>query len=164
MSLSRERRGLKPDCPLWSQAIDRTANPQRAPIEDVQVDHCRSDVAMPEQFLHGPDVVAVFQQMRRERVTQRILTLPMNRPPPSFTTVTIFHGEHVEIVRRLRRYTAIAWSSSSRMTCRWPFRPGCWILWPVSNSPTKVDHACQWPRCMSFAGCSTVSRSWSRCR
>ena len=44
---------------------------------------------MPEQFLHRPDVVAVFQQMRCERVTQRILTLPMNRLQPSFTTDTI---------------------------------------------------------------------------
>jgi hypothetical protein len=41
---------------------------------------------MAEQFLHRPDVVAVFQQMRCKRVTQRILTLPMNCLPPSFTT------------------------------------------------------------------------------
>ena len=65
------------------------ANPQRPPIEDMQVDHRGRDVAMPEQFLHGPDVVAVFQQMGREGMTERILTLPMNRPPSSFTTVTI---------------------------------------------------------------------------
>jgi hypothetical protein len=44
---------------------------------------------MPEQLLDGPDVVAVFQEMRREAMSQRILTLPMNRPPRSFTTVTI---------------------------------------------------------------------------
>ena len=43
---------------------------------------------MAEQLLYGPDVVAVFKKMRRERMAQRILTLPMN-PQPSFTTVTI---------------------------------------------------------------------------
>ena len=44
---------------------------------------------MPEQFLHRPDVIAVFKEMGCEGVPQRILTLLMNRPPPSFTTVTI---------------------------------------------------------------------------
>ena len=46
---------------------------------------------MSEEFLHRPDVVAVFQQVRDERVTQRLLTLPMNQPrlQPPFTTVTI---------------------------------------------------------------------------
>ena len=44
-----------------SQPIDGAAHSQRPPIEDVQVDHPGGDVAMPEQFLHRPDVVAVFQ-------------------------------------------------------------------------------------------------------
>ena len=44
---------------------------------------------MTEQQLHGPDIRAGFQEVDGERVTQRILTLPMNRPQPSFTTVTI---------------------------------------------------------------------------
>jgi hypothetical protein len=44
---------------------------------------------MPKQLLDRPEVDPTFQQMRREAVAQRILTLPMNRPPPSFTTVTI---------------------------------------------------------------------------
>ena len=44
---------------------------------------------MPEQLLHRPDVVPIFEQMRRKGMAERILTLPMNRSPPSFTTVTI---------------------------------------------------------------------------
>ena len=44
---------------------------------------------MPEQFLHRANVVPIFQQVRREGMAERILTLPMNRPPPSFTTDTI---------------------------------------------------------------------------
>ena len=44
---------------------------------------------MPEQFLHCANVIAVFKEMRREGMAQRILTLPMNRRPPSFTTVII---------------------------------------------------------------------------
>jgi hypothetical protein len=44
---------------------------------------------MPEQLLHGANVVTILEQVRRERMPQRILTLPMNRRPPSFTTDTI---------------------------------------------------------------------------
>jgi len=44
---------------------------------------------MAEEFLHRANVVPIFQEMRREAVAQRILTLPMNRRPPSFTTDTI---------------------------------------------------------------------------
>ena len=44
---------------------------------------------MPEERLHGSNVVPVFQEMRRKTVAERILTLPMNRRPPSFTTDTI---------------------------------------------------------------------------
>ena len=44
---------------------------------------------MTEQFLNRAQVGAPLEQMRRKRVPERILTLPMNRPQPSFTTVTI---------------------------------------------------------------------------
>jgi hypothetical protein len=53
------------------------------------VNHGRFDVGMSQVLLNLPDVHAVEQQMSRETVSQRILTLPMNRPPRSFTTVTI---------------------------------------------------------------------------
>jgi hypothetical protein len=54
----------------------------------VRVDHRRADVPMPKQLLNRPDVVSGLEQMGRERVPQRILTLLMNCSPPSFTTVT----------------------------------------------------------------------------
>jgi hypothetical protein len=44
---------------------------------------------MPEQFLYRPDVVSRFQQMRGERVTQRLLALLMNLRQRSFTIDTI---------------------------------------------------------------------------
>jgi hypothetical protein len=44
---------------------------------------------MAEQLLHGPNVIARFEQVRREAVPQRIRTLLMNPRQPSFTTVTI---------------------------------------------------------------------------
>ena len=44
---------------------------------------------MAEQQLDRAQVGASFQEMRGVRMAQRILTLPMNRLPRSFTTVTI---------------------------------------------------------------------------
>jgi len=44
---------------------------------------------MSEQLLHGVNVVTVLEEVRRKCVPERILTLPMNRRPPSFTTDTI---------------------------------------------------------------------------
>jgi hypothetical protein len=40
---------------------------------------------MAEELLDRADVRPAFEQVCGERVPQRILTLLMNRPPPSFT-------------------------------------------------------------------------------
>ena len=48
-------------------AIDGADHPSSAPIEDVRVHHRGRHVLVAEQFLHGTDVVAEFQQVRRER-------------------------------------------------------------------------------------------------
>ncbi len=51
---------------------------QRAPdapstlIQNVRVDHRRTDVPVPEQLLDRPDVVPRLQQVRREGVTERV--------------------------------------------------------------------------------------------
>jgi hypothetical protein len=53
------------------------------------IDHGGFDVRVAEILLDLPDVHTAEEEMRGERVAQRILTLPMNRPPRSFTIVTI---------------------------------------------------------------------------
>ena len=40
-----------------------------AAVEDMRVDHRRADVAVAQQFLDGPDVVAVLEQVRGEGVS-----------------------------------------------------------------------------------------------
>ena len=72
-----------------SQPVGRTPHSQRSSIEHVRVHHRRRHVRMPQQLLHRSDVVAVLEKVSCEGVAQRILTLPMNRFPRSFTTVTI---------------------------------------------------------------------------
>jgi hypothetical protein len=44
---------------------------------------------MAKQELNGADIGAGFEQVYGKRMSQRILTLLMNRPQRSFTTVTI---------------------------------------------------------------------------
>lgn len=54
---------LRPEHPVgWA------AHRGRATVEDVRVDHCRGDVAVPDEFLNRADVVLVFEQAGRERV------------------------------------------------------------------------------------------------
>ena len=38
------------------------------------------DVAVSQQLLHGPDVVTILQEMRRERVTQRVRARWLGQP------------------------------------------------------------------------------------
>src|SRR6059036_1314846 len=72
------------------ELIERTLYAPSASVEQhVRIDHRGTDVPVPEQFLDRADVITGFEQMGRERMAQRILTLLMNRPPRSFTTVTI---------------------------------------------------------------------------
>src|SRR5712671_149913 len=50
--------------------VEWAANGFRATIQDMGIDHGGLHVLMPEQFLHGPNIVSGFQQMRRKRVAE----------------------------------------------------------------------------------------------
>ena len=62
-------------CLRAEHPVGRAAHGGRAPVEDVGVDHRRRDVAVAEEFLHGADVVAVFEQVGRERMLLRPLAV-----------------------------------------------------------------------------------------
>jgi len=49
-----------------SQRIDRTDHAHRALVKHVRVDHGGLHVGVAEEFLHGADVLAGFQQMSGE--------------------------------------------------------------------------------------------------
>ncbi len=55
----------------------------------MEVDRRVGEVRVTQQHLDRAQVGAGLEQVRGVGVAQRILTLPMNRPPRSFTTVTI---------------------------------------------------------------------------
>ena len=52
---------------LAGQAVGWTADATSASIQNMGVDHRRANVLVPQEFLHGADVVAVGQQMGGER-------------------------------------------------------------------------------------------------
>jgi hypothetical protein len=57
--------------PLGSETV-HGADPSPTPVQHVGIDHRRLHVPMPEQFLNGADIVAIFQEMSGERMAQRV--------------------------------------------------------------------------------------------
>jgi len=55
-------------------------------VEDVGVDRRGADVVVTQEFLYGADVVAVFKEMRCERMPQRVAG-----GPPVFTSCSNYH-------------------------------------------------------------------------
>ena len=60
----------RPVGPASQDTISRAQDTAAAAIQDVRVDHGRADVAMAEELLDGADVVAVLEQVGRERVAK----------------------------------------------------------------------------------------------
>ncbi len=51
--------------------------------------HCRTHVGVPQQFLQRPDVVPIFQQVRREGVPKRVTRRPLRDPRRAYS---LLHG------------------------------------------------------------------------
>jgi len=69
--------------------VQRVGDGVQVPPGQMQIDERVFQLAVTEEQLAGAQIRARFEQMGRETMAQRILTLPMNRLPRSFTTVTI---------------------------------------------------------------------------
>src|SRR5262245_25743706 len=57
---------------LAGSPVERADHVQRTTIDDVRVDHRRSDIAVSEQSLDGADVRPCLQEVRREAVAQGV--------------------------------------------------------------------------------------------
>ena len=55
-----------------SEAVERALYAKRAAVENVGVDHRRADVFVAEERLDGSDVGAVFEEVGREAVAERV--------------------------------------------------------------------------------------------
>jgi len=65
---SSHRSPSRPQSPL--DLIEWALHRESAPIQDMGIDHRGRHTAVAEQLLNGADVVAAFQQVRREAVAQ----------------------------------------------------------------------------------------------
>ncbi len=68
-------RGFLSGASRCSARIERTPYPAPATLQHMRVDHGRSDVLVPQEFLHRPNIVTVLQQVRSKAVPERISTL-----------------------------------------------------------------------------------------
>ena len=57
--------------------VGGAADGEGSAVEDMGVDHRGADVVVTEELLHGADVVAVFEEMRGERMPQRVAGGPL---------------------------------------------------------------------------------------
>src|SRR5262249_10570681 len=65
--------------PLWppleqtdGKSVHRALDSLPAAVQNMGVNHSCAHVAVPEQFLHGPDVVPILQQMSCKRMPKRV--------------------------------------------------------------------------------------------
>ena len=52
--------------------IHRTEDSSSSTVQHVSVNHGRLYVSMSKQFLNRADIIAIFQEVRGERVSQRV--------------------------------------------------------------------------------------------
>ena len=65
--------GITFDRPIvTARAIEWTLDTQRTSLKDVCVHHRRAQILMPQQLLDGADIVPRFQQVRGERMPERM--------------------------------------------------------------------------------------------
>ena len=71
------------------QLLERIRRRLEMSPREVEIHRRVREIRVAQQELNRPQVGASFQEMRREGMPQRILTLLMNLPQPSSTIVTI---------------------------------------------------------------------------
>jgi hypothetical protein len=86
-----------------SEPIRRTPHSQPSPVQHMRVNHRRTHIAMAEQLLHRPNVVAVFQEMGRERMPKRMAAHTLRNPRPSHgLSNSPLNDRFVQVVPRWR--------------------------------------------------------------
>src|SRR5204863_305452 len=63
-------------------AVRRTTDAQPPAVQEVRVDHRRADIRVPEELLHRSNVGARLEQMRRERMAERVAGYSLRQPSP----------------------------------------------------------------------------------
>lgn len=56
----------------YQPGLQRALHGPRPKLQNMRIDHRRRQLRVPQQLLHGADVIARLEQMRRERVPQGV--------------------------------------------------------------------------------------------
>jgi hypothetical protein len=82
-----------------------------ASIKDMRIDHGRTDVPMPEEFLDGSDIVAFFHEIRGERMAQGVLARRFVNPYVVLCLLhRLVHGYwHEESAESLESLCVVLW-------------------------------------------------------
>jgi hypothetical protein len=62
-AITRQARGLSSEAHPREETVHRALDTTAAAVEDMRGDHCRRNIAMAEECLHGPDVVPGLEKM-----------------------------------------------------------------------------------------------------
>src|SRR5262245_58201655 len=76
-----------------AESVDRTQDAERSSVEDVGVNHRGCHILVAKKLLNGADVLTVLEQMRCERMTERVRTgrFPDAAGEKSFTERALQH-------------------------------------------------------------------------
>lgn len=63
-----------------SETVQWTLHTKPSTIQHMCVHHRRADVRMPQQLLHGPNILARLEKVRGERMTERVAPTRFDSP------------------------------------------------------------------------------------
>ena len=72
-----------------SPRVRRAPDPATTAVQYVRVDHRRAHILVPEELLHRADVIAVFEEVRREGVPETVTGRPLRE---QCANACIMHG------------------------------------------------------------------------
>jgi len=55
--------------PQCSDPIRWARYPPASTVQDMSINHRRAHILVPQELLHGSDIIAILQQVSRERMT-----------------------------------------------------------------------------------------------
>jgi len=127
--------------PSRARHIQRASHGQRSQVGHVRVDHCRFDVLVAEQLWHGANVVAGFEQVRGERMSQRA------------AAHALVDLGLADCLANVVRNASNSRSPRSAGCCHWPVRS----LWCRTYSSTHRQSTCS----VDLAKCWSRQAAWT---
>jgi len=85
--------------------VQRTPHSQPRLLHDVRINLGGADILVPEQILHRPNIIAIFQKMSGERVSQRVACRRLGKPRQPHRL--LHHPLHTRVIQMMPLALAI---------------------------------------------------------